>query len=118
MAEMICALVKDDCGKPIYLVANFTTSPTENAEEALLLDDSRLGFAKLNQMVKPPLKRLPTSRRRGQAMAPKFGYLAFVDEDEDARYAFLVQDGHANAILNTKEWSIICRRLGFGELFS
>ena len=42
-AEMICARVSDDSGKPIYLLANFyNITDRMRAEEALLLDDSRL----------------------------------------------------------------------------
>ncbi len=40
MAEMICALVKDDSGNPIFLLANFyNITDRKRAEEALLLDD-------------------------------------------------------------------------------
>jgi len=86
MAEMICALVKDDCCNPIYLVANFyNITDRKRAEEALLLDDSRLeALQKLNQMDEASIKEIADFALEAgvKLTVSKLGYLAFVDEEE------------------------------------
>ena len=86
MAEMICALVKDDCGKPIYLLANFyNITDRKRAEEALLLDDSRLeALQRLNQMDEASIKEIADFALEAgvKLTGSKLGYLAFVDEEE------------------------------------
>ncbi|MHB8117717.1 MAG: GAF domain-containing protein [Methanothrix sp.] len=86
MAEMICALVKDDCGKPIYLLANFyNITDRKRAEEALLLDDSRLeALQRLNQMDEASIKEIADFALEAgvKLTGSKLGYLAFVDDEE------------------------------------
>jgi PAS domain S-box-containing protein len=86
MVEMICALVKDDCGKPIYLLANFyNITDRKHAEEALLLDDSRLeALQRLNQMDEASIKEIADFALEAgiKLTGSKLGYLAFVDEEE------------------------------------
>ncbi|HUS77017.1 MAG TPA: GAF domain-containing protein [Methanothrix sp.] len=86
IAEMICALVKDECGKPIYLLANFyNITDRKRAEEALLLDDSRLeALQRLNQMDEASIKEIADFALEAgvKLTGSKLGYLAFVDEDE------------------------------------
>ncbi|MBN1235308.1 MAG: GAF domain-containing protein [Methanotrichaceae archaeon] len=86
MVEMICALVKDECGKPIYLLANFyNITDRKRAEEALLLDDSRLeALQRLNQMDEASIKEIADFALEAgvKLTGSKLGYLAFVDEDE------------------------------------
>ena len=101
MAEMICALVKDDCGNPIYLLANFyNITDRKRAEEALLLDDSRLeALQRLNQMDEASIKEITDFALEAgvKLTGSKLGYLAFVDDEgRDALYALLVQEGHAD----------------------
>jgi len=86
MAEMMCALVKDNCGKPIYLLANFyNITDRKRAEEALLLDDSRLeALQRLNQMDEASIKEIADFALEAgvKLTGSKLGYLAFVDEEE------------------------------------
>jgi len=86
MTEMICALVKDDCGKPIYLLANFyNITERKRAEEALLLDDSRLeALQRLNQMDEASIQEIADFALEAgvKLTGSKLGYLAFVDEEE------------------------------------
>jgi signal transduction histidine kinase len=86
MAEMICALVKDDRGRPIYLLANFyNITDRKRAEEALLLDDSRLeALQKLNQMDEASIKEIADFALEAgvKLTGSHLGYLAFVDEEE------------------------------------
>jgi PAS domain S-box-containing protein len=86
MAEMICALVKDDCGKPINLLANFyNITDRKRAEEALLLDDSRLeALQRLNQMDEASIKEIIDFALEAgvKLTGSKLGYLAFVDDEE------------------------------------
>ncbi|MCX6678628.1 MAG: ATP-binding protein [Methanothrix sp.] len=86
MAEMICSLVKDDCGKPIYLLANFyNITDRKRAEEALLLDDSRLeALQRLNQMDEASIQEIADFALEAgvKLTGSKLGYLAFVDEEE------------------------------------
>ena len=90
MAEMICALVKDDSGKPIYFLANFyNITDRMRAEEALLLDDSRLeALLKLNQMDEASLQEITDFALQAgvKLTGSRVGYLAFVDEDERALF--------------------------------
>ena len=85
-AEMICAMVKDDCGKPIYLLANFyNITDRKRAEEALLLDDSRLeALQRLNQMDEASIQEIAEFALEAgvKLTGSKLGYLAFVDEEE------------------------------------
>ena len=82
----MCALVKDDCGKPIYLLANFyNITDRKRAEEALLLDDSRLeALQRLNQMDEASIKEIADFALEAgvKLTGSKLGYLAFVDEEE------------------------------------
>ena len=86
MAEMICALVKDDSGKPIYFLANFyNITDRMRAEEALLLDDSRLeALLKLNQMDEASIQEITDFALKAgvKLTGSKLGYLAFVDKEE------------------------------------
>ncbi len=86
MAEMICALVKDDSGKPIYFLANlYNITDRMRAEEALLLDDSRLeALLKLNQMDEASIQEITDFALQAgvKLTGSKLGYLAFVDEEE------------------------------------
>ena len=86
MAEMICALVKDDSGNPIYLLANFyNITDRKRAEEALLLDDSRLeALQRLNQMDEASIKEIADYALEAgvKLTGSKLGYLAFVDDEE------------------------------------
>jgi len=86
MAEMMCALVKDDSGKPIYLLANFyNITDRKRAEEALLLDDSRLeALQRLNQMDEASIKEIADFALEAgvKLTGSKLGYLAFVDDEE------------------------------------
>ncbi len=86
MAEMICALVKDDFGNPIYLVANFyNITDRKRAEESLLLDDSRLeALQRLNQMDEASIKDITDFALEAgvKLTGSKLGYLAFVDDEE------------------------------------
>ena len=86
MAEMICALVKDDSGKPIYFLANFyNITDRMRAEEALLLDDSRLeALQKLNQMDEASIQEITDFALQAgvKLTGSNLGYLAFVDEEE------------------------------------
>ncbi len=86
IAEMICALVKDDLGEPSYFLANFyDITDRKRAEEALLLDESRLeALQKLNQMDEASLKDITDyALEAGVKLTnSKLGYLAFVDEEE------------------------------------
>ena len=86
MAEMICALVKDDSGKPAYFLANFyNITDRMRAEEALLLDDSRLeALQKLNQMDEASIQEITDFALQAgvKLTGSKLGYLAFVEEEE------------------------------------
>jgi PAS domain S-box-containing protein len=86
MAEMICALVKDDCGKPIYMLANFyNITERKRAEEALLLDDSRLeALQRLNQMDEASIQEIADFALEAgvKLTGSKLGYLALVDGEE------------------------------------
>ncbi len=86
MAEMMCALVKDDFGNPIYLLANFyNITDRKRAEEALLLDDSRLeALQRLNQMDEASIKEIAAFALEAgvKLTGSKLGYLAFVDDEE------------------------------------
>jgi PAS domain S-box-containing protein len=90
MAEMICALVKDGFGNPIYLVANFyDISDRKRAEEALLLDDSRLeALQRLNQMDEASIKEIADFALEAgvKLTGSKLGYLAFVDDEEQTLF--------------------------------
>jgi len=86
IAEMICAMVKDDSGEPSYFLANFyDITDRKCAEESLLLDDFRLeALLKLNQMDEASLREIADfALEAGVKLTnSKLGYLAFVDEDE------------------------------------
>jgi len=86
MAEMICALVKDDSGNPIHLLANFyNITDRKRAEEALLLDDSRLeALQRLNQMDEATIKEIADYALDAgvKLTGSELGYLAFVDDEE------------------------------------
>ncbi len=86
MAEMICSLVKDDSGTPIYFLANFyNITDRMRAEEALLLDDSRLeALLKLNQMDEASIQEVTDFALKAgvKLTGSKLGYLAFVDKEE------------------------------------
>jgi PAS domain S-box-containing protein len=86
IAEIISALVKDDLGEPSYFLANFyDITDRKRAEEALLLDESRLeALLKLNQMDEASLKDITDyALEAGVKLTnSKLGYLAFVDEEE------------------------------------
>jgi PAS domain S-box-containing protein len=86
MAEMICALVKDDYSNPIYLLANFyNITDRKRAEEALLLDDSRLeALQRLNMMDEASIKEISDFALEAgvKLTGSKLGYLAFVDDEE------------------------------------
>ncbi|MDD1749191.1 MAG: GAF domain-containing protein [Methanothrix sp.] len=86
MAEMICAVVEDDCGNPIYLLANFyNITDRKRAEEALLLDDSRLeALQRLNQMDEASIQEITDFALEAgvKLTGSKLGYLAFVDDEE------------------------------------
>jgi PAS domain S-box-containing protein len=86
MSEMICALVRDDCGKPIYLLANFyNITDRKRAEEALLLDDSRLeALQKLNGMDEASIQEIADFALEAgvKLTGSRLGYLAFVDDEE------------------------------------
>ena len=90
MAEMICALVKDDCGNPLYLLANFyDITDRKRAEEALLLDDSRLeALQRLNQMDEASIKEIADFALEAgvKLTGSKLGYLAFVDGEEETLF--------------------------------
>ncbi|MDD4446962.1 MAG: ATP-binding protein, partial [Methanothrix sp.] len=90
MAEMICALLKDDFGKPAYLLANFfNITDRKRAEEALLLDDSRLeALQRLNQMDEASIQEITDFALEAgvKLTGSKLGYLAFVDEKEETLY--------------------------------
>lgn len=85
-AEMICARISDDSGKPIYLLANFyNITDRMHAEEALLLDDSRLeALLKLNQMDEASIQEVTDFALQAgvKLTGSKLGYLAFVDKEE------------------------------------
>ncbi|OPX76932.1 MAG: hybrid sensory histidine kinase BarA [Methanosaeta sp. PtaB.Bin018] len=86
IAEMICALVRDDFGTPSYFLVNFyDITNRKQAEEALLLDDARLeALVKLNQMDEASMQEITDfALEAGVKLTnSKLGYLAFVDEDE------------------------------------
>ncbi len=90
MAEMICALVKDDSGNPTYLLANFfNITDRKRAEEALLLDDSRLeALQRLNQMDEASTQEITDFALEAgvKLTGSKLGYLAFVDDKEETLY--------------------------------
>ncbi|MFZ3148864.1 MAG: ATP-binding protein [Methanothrix sp.] len=90
MAEMICELVKDDCGKPTYLLANFyNITDRKRAEEALLLDDSRLeALQRLNLMDEASIKEITDFALEAgvKLTGSKLGYLAFVDDEEETLF--------------------------------
>ena len=90
MAEMICALVKDDFGNPTYLLANFfNITDRKRAEEALLLDDSRLeALQRLNQMDEASIQEITDFALEAgvKLTGSKLGYLAFVDDEEETLY--------------------------------
>ncbi|MDD2835336.1 MAG: GAF domain-containing protein [Methanothrix sp.] len=90
MAEMICALLKDDFGKPTYLLANFfNITDRKRAEEALLLDDSRLeALQRLNQMDEASIQEITDFALEAgvKLTGSKLGYLAFVDDKEETLY--------------------------------
>jgi PAS domain S-box-containing protein len=85
-AEMICSRVLDDSGKPTYLLANFyNITDRMRAEEALLLDDSRLeALLKLNQMDEASMQEITDFALQAgvKLTGSRVGYLAFVDEEE------------------------------------
>ena len=119
MAEMMCALVKDDCGKPIYLLANFyNITDRKRAEEALLLDDSRLeALQRLNQMDEASIKEITDFALEAgvKLTGSKLGYLAFVDEEEKTLFMHSwSKKAMQSATLNIKGSSIICRKRGSG----
>jgi len=86
IAEMICALVRDDFGTPSYFLVNFyDITNRKQAEEALLLDDARLeALVKLNQMDEASMQEITDfALEAGVKLTnSKLGYLAFVDEEE------------------------------------
>ncbi|VVB71928.1 Methyl sulfide methyltransferase-associated sensor [uncultured archaeon] len=86
ISEMICALVKDDYGKPRYFLANFyNITDRKRAEEALLLDDSRLeALQKLNQMDEASLQEISDFALEAgvKLTGSKLGYMAFMEDDE------------------------------------
>lgn len=84
--EMICALVKDERGLPGYFLANFyNITDRKRAEEALLLDESRLeALLKLNQMDEATIQEITDFALEAgvKLTGSSLGYLAFVDDDE------------------------------------
>ncbi len=90
MAEMICARIEDDSGKPTYLLANFfNITDRKLAEEALLLDDSRLeALQKLNQMDEASIQEITDFALEAgvKLTGSELGYLAFVDEKEETLF--------------------------------
>ncbi len=84
--EMICSLVKDDLGRPSYFLANFyNITDRKLAEEALLLDESRLeALLKLNQMDEATIQEITDFALEAgvKLTSSRLGYLAFVDEEE------------------------------------
>ncbi len=84
--EMICAQIKDDLGHPSYFLANFyNITNRKQAEEALLLDESRLeALLKLNQMDEATLQEIADfALDAGVKLTNSMlGYLAFVDDEE------------------------------------
>lgn len=87
LSEMICALIKDDKGRPLYLLGNFyNITDRKIAEEALLLDDSRLeALQKLNQMDEASIKEIAYFALEAgvKLTGSKLGYIAFVDEEKE-----------------------------------
>ncbi len=85
-AEMICALVQDDSGRPSYFMANFyNISDRKHAEEALILDESRLeALLRLNQMDDASLQEITDFALEAgvKLTGSSLGYLAFVDSEE------------------------------------
>ncbi|HPT19280.1 MAG TPA: ATP-binding protein [Methanothrix sp.] len=90
MVEMICALVKDDLGRPVHLLSNFfNITDRKRAEETLLLDDSRLeALQKLNQMDEASLQEITDFALEAgvKLTGSKLGYLAFVDDQESTLF--------------------------------
>jgi len=90
MAEMICSLLKDDASNPIYLLANFfNITDRKRAEDALLLDDSRLeALQKLNQMDEASIQEITDFALEAgvKLTGSKLGYLAFVDDKEETLF--------------------------------
>jgi PAS domain S-box-containing protein len=84
--EMICALIKDDLGRPSYFLANFyNITDRKLAEEALLLDESRLeALLKLNQMDEATLQEITDFALEAgvKLTSSSLGYLAFVDDEK------------------------------------
>ena len=86
IAEMICTRISDDSGGSDCFLANFyNISDRMRAEEALLLDESRLeALLKLNQMDEASLKELADFALQAgvKLTGSRLGYLAFVDDTE------------------------------------
>ena len=86
MAEMICSKILEDSDGSVSFLANFyNISDRKRAEEALLLDESRLeALLKLNQMDEASLKELSNYALQAgvKLTGSRIGYLAFVDDTE------------------------------------
>jgi len=86
ITELICSLVRDEFGCPSYFLANFyNITERMRAEEALLLDESRLeALLKLNQMDDASLQEITDfALEAGVKLTnSRLGYLAFVDQEE------------------------------------
>jgi PAS domain S-box-containing protein len=84
--EMICSLVRDDLRRPAHLLANFfNITDRKRAEEALLLDDSRLeALQRLSQMDESSLQEITDFALEAgvKLTGSKLGYMAFVDDQE------------------------------------
>ncbi len=84
--EMICALVNDDSGRPNYFLANFyNITDRKRAEEALLLNESRLeALLNLNQMDEATIQEITDFALEAgvKLTSSRLGYLAFVDDEE------------------------------------
>ncbi len=87
VAEMICTRISDDSNDSVSFLANFyNISDRMRAEEALLLDESRLeALLKLNQMDDASLKELADFALQAgvKLTGSRIGYLALVNEDEN-----------------------------------
>ena len=86
IAEMICALVKDEYGEPSYYLANFyNITDRKRAEEALLLDEARMeALLLLNQMDEASVQEITDfALQAGVKLTNSLrGYLALLNPGE------------------------------------
>ncbi len=84
--EAICALIRDDHGKPSYFMANYyNITERKRAEEALILDEARLeALLRLNLMEDASLQEITDFALEAgvKLTGSKLGYLAFLDDEE------------------------------------